>query len=345
VSLARSGSADRVAWIPFARRAALKALITGSGGFAGGHLAEYLLQHTDWEVAGLDLVAGRPAAWRDKMTQRVGDILTDLAQLQAFFAEIRPDYVFHLAAQAFVPSSWADPWSTLANNIRGQLNVLLAAISLGTMPRVLVIGSAEEYGAVTSADLPIDEETPLRPTSPYAVSKVTQDALGYQYYASHRLPVIRVRPFNHIGPAQSPAFVTSDFAKQVAEAEAGQREPILRVGNVEVRRDFSDVRDIVRGYHLALTRGEPGEVYNLGAERSYSIRQVLDILLSLSRVKMTVEQDPKRLRPAEIPDLVADCARIRAKTGWKATIPVEQSLYDVLEYWRGQVRQTAERPA
>lgn len=343
--MARSGCADRVPRISFARRPALKALITGSGGFAGGHLAEYLLQHADWEVAGLDLVAGRPAAWRDKMTQRVGDILTDLAQLQAFFAEIRPDYVFHLAAQAFVPSSWADPWNTLANNIRGQLNVLLAAISLGTMPRVLVIGSAEEYGAVTAADLPIDEETPLRPTSPYAVSKVTQDALGYQYYASHRLPVIRVRPFNHIGPAQSPAFVTSDFAKQVAEAEAGQREPILRVGNVDVRRDFSDVRDIVRGYHLALTRGEPGQVYNLGAERSYSIRQVLDILLSLSRVKMTVEQDPKRLRPAEIPDLVADCARIRARTGWKATIPVEQSLYDVLEYWRGQVSQTAERPA
>lgn len=308
-------------------------------------MAEYLLQNTDWQVAGLDLVEGRSAAWRDKMTLRVGDILTDLPQLQAFLAEIRPDYVFHLAAQAFVPSSWTDPWNTLANNIRGQLNVLLAAISLGTTPRVLVIGSAEEYGAVTAADLPIDEETPLRPTSPYAVSKVTQDALGYQYFASHKLPVIRVRPFNHIGPAQSPAFVTSDFAKQIAEAEAGLRESILRVGNLEGRRDFSDVRDIVRGYHLALIRGEPGEVYNLGAERSYSVRQVLGILLSLSKVKLTVEQDPKRLRPADIPDLVADCSKIRAKTGWKTTITVEQSLHDILEYWRGQVKPAVERPA
>ena len=308
-------------------------------------MAEYLLQNTNWQVAGLDLVEGRSAAWRDKMTLRVGDMLTDLPKLQSFFAEIRPDFVFHLAAQAFVPSSWSDPWNTLANNIRGQLNVLLAAIGLQTMPRVLVIGSAEEYGAVTAADLPIDEETPLRPTSPYAVSKVTQDALGYQYFASHKLPVIRVRPFNHIGPAQSPAFVTSDFAKQIAEVEAGQREPVLRVGNLEGKRDFSDVRDIVRGYHLALTQGEPGEVYNLGAERSYSIREVLDILLSLSKVKLTVEQDPKRLRPADIPNLVADCSKIRARTGWKATITVEQSLYDILEYWRDQVKSAVVRPA
>ena len=308
-------------------------------------MAEYLLQNTNWQVAGLDLVEGRSAAWRDKMTLRVGDMLTDLPKLQSFFAEIRPDFVFHLAAQAFVPSSWSDPWNTLANNIRGQLNVLLAAIGLPTMPRVLVIGSAEEYGAVTAADLPIDEETPLRPTSPYAVSKVTQDALGYQYFASHKLPVIRVRPFNHIGPAQSPAFVTSDFAKQIAEVEVGQREPVLRVGNLEGKRDFSDVRDIVRGYHLALTQGEPGEVYNLGAERSYSIREVLDILLSLSKVKLTVEQDPKRLRPADIPNLVADCSKIRARTGWKATITVEQSLYDILEYWRGQVKSAVVRPA
>jgi len=323
------------------RRSGLRALITGSGGFAGGHLAEYLLEQTDWEVAGLDLVEGRSAAWRSRMILRVGDILTDLPQLQSFFAEVHPDYVFHLAAQAFVPSSWADPWSTLANNIRGQLNVLLSAIGLAKMPRVLVIGSAEEYGAVTAAELPIGENTPLRPTSPYAVSKVAQDALGYQYFASHKLPVVRVRPFNHIGPGQSPAFVTSDFAKQIAEAEVGLREPVLRVGNLEGRRDFSDVRDIVRGYWLALTLGEPGHVYNLGAERSYSVRQVLDILLSMSRVRLSVEQDPKRLRPADIPDLVADCSQFRSRTGWKTTISIEQSLADILEYWRSHL----ERPA
>lgn len=317
-------------------------MITGIGGFAGGHLAEYLLAHTDWEVAGLDLVEGRAAQWHARVALHIGDLLTDLPKLQELFAKVRPDYVFHLAAQAFVPSSWADPWNTLANNIHGQLNVLLAAIALGTQPRVLVIGSAEEYGAVTREELPIREDTPLRPTSPYAVSKVAQDALGYQYYASHKLPVVRVRPFNHIGPGQSPAFVTSDFAKQIAEAEVGLREPVLHVGNLEGRRDFSDVRDIVRGYCLALTKGAPGEVYNLGAERSYSIRQVLDGLTSMSRVSLTVEQDSKRLRFADIPDLVADCSQFRTKTGWHADIPLLQSLQDILEFWRRQVQTKAD---
>ena len=280
---------------------------------------------------------GRATQLRSRISLHVGDMLMDLPALKDLLAAAKPDYVFHLAAQAFVPTSWADPWSTLENNIRGQLNVLLATIAMDTYPRTLVVGSADEYGIVAPEELPIRETNPLRPNSPYAVSKVAQDMLGYQYYASHKLPVVRVRPFNHIGPGQSPAFVTADFAKQIAEAEAGLREPVMRVGNLEARRDFSDVRDIVRGYYLAVSEGEPGQVYNLGAERSYSIREVLDILLALSEVPMTVEPDPARLRPSDVPEIVADCTRFRSQTGWRAEIPLERSLRDILNYWRKSV--------
>lgn len=352
----------------------LRALITGVGGFAGSHLAEYLLNNTDWDIIGLDLVAGRAAQWqslergekqpsapgatspagqretatreaagapaeaRGRVSLHIGDALMDLPALKKLFAAARPTHVFHLAAQAFVPASWEDPWTTLANNIRGQLNVLLAAIAMDAFPRVLVVGSADEYGTVAPEELPIRETNPLRPNNPYAVSKVAQDMLGYQYYASHKLPVVRVRPFNHIGPGQSPLFVTSDFAKQIAEAEAGLREPVLQVGDVSTRRDFSDVRDIVRGYHLALVEGEPGEVYNLGAERSYSIREVLDRLMALSTIPLRLEVDVTRLRPVDIPEIVSDCSKFRARTGWQARIPLEQSLQDILEYWRKQIQ-------
>jgi GDP-4-dehydro-6-deoxy-D-mannose reductase len=268
-----------------------------------------------------------------------GDTLLDLPALKELFAAVQPDHVFHLAAQAFVPASWEDPWSTLENNIRGQLNVLLASISLKASPRVLVVGSADEYGMLTAEELPVRETNPLRPNSPYAVSKVAQDMLGYQYYASHKLAAVRVRPFNHIGPGQSPAFVTSDFAKQIAEAEAGLRDAVMHVGNLEARRDFSDVRDIVRGYHLAITKGEPGEVYNLGAERSYSIRDVLDALLALSDTPIKVSQDPTRLRPSDVPEVISDCSRFRSLTGWRTEVPLEQSLRDILNHWRKTVRQ------
>ena len=289
------------------------------------------------EVWGLDLVEGHAAQWRSRVTLHIGDTLMNLPALKDLFATAQPTYIFHLAAQAFVPASWADPWSTLENNIRGQLNVLLAAVALGTYPRVLVVGSADEYGVVAAEELPIRESNPLRPNSPYAVSKVAQDMLGYQYYASHKLPVVRVRPFNHIGPGQSPAFVTSDFAKQIAEAEAGLREPVVQVGNLEARRDVSDVHDIVHGYYLALTKGEPGEVYNLGAERSYAIHELLDGLIALSKVPLTVRLDPARLRPSDVPEIVADCTKFRSCTGWRAEIPLRHTLRDILDYWRKSV--------
>lgn len=294
--------------------------------------------HTDWEIWGLDVVEGHAVQYRPRIQLHVADLLTNLPALKDLFATVKPDYVFHLAAQALVPTSWSDPWATLENNIHGQLNVLLAALHAGNAPRVLVIGSSEEYGIVPAHELPICETYPLRPINPYAVSKVAQDMLGYQYFASHQLPVVRVRPFNHIGPGQSPAFVVPAFAKQIAEIEAGLRESKVIVGNLDARRDLSDVHDIVRGYYLAISQGEPGEVYNLGAERSYPIRELLERLISLSKVRPTIEFDPQRLRPSDMPDVVSDCTKLRARTGWHAEIPLERSLQDILDYWRQRVQ-------
>jgi GDP-4-dehydro-6-deoxy-D-mannose reductase len=200
--------------------------------------------------------------------------------------------------------------------------------------RILVVGSSEEYGLVRPDELPIKETNPLRPTSPYAVSKVAQDMLGLQYHLSHKLFTVRVRPFNHIGPRQSLGFVAPDFASQIAEAEVGLREPIIRVGNLEPRRDFSDVRDVVRGYHQLITQGQPGEVYNLGSEQTRSVREMLETLMTMSQVPITVEQDSERLRPTEVPVMVSDCTKIREQTGWRPRISFEQSLQDVLDYWR-----------
>jgi GDP-4-dehydro-6-deoxy-D-mannose reductase len=318
----------------------LRALITGATGFAGSHLAEYLLAHTDLEVWGTDISSNERniAHIKDDLEFVVGD-MSEPGTTSRILSEVRPDYIFHLAAQAFVPLSWSDPWDTLANNIRAELNILQTLVDTAARPRVMVAGSADEYGMIRSDELPITESTPLRPYNPYAVSKIAQDMLGYQYFASHDLPVVRVRPFNHIGPRQSPAFVSSDFAKQIAEIEQGYREPRLAVGNLDARRDFTDVRDMVRAYFLALERGEPGEVYNLGAEHASSIQQVLDLLLRMSDAEIEVVQDASRLRPTDVPAVVSDCSKFRQQTGWRAMVTLEDSLRDILDYWRGRVRE------
>ncbi|MGB3906631.1 MAG: GDP-mannose 4,6-dehydratase [Anaerolineae bacterium] len=318
----------------------MRALITGVSGFAGSHLADYLISHTDLEVWGTDISGNdrNIAHIREDLDFAVGDMSQpDVAS--DILTRAQPDYVFHLAAQAFVPASWRDPWETISNNIRAQLNMLQALVKSGDRPRMLIVGSADEYGMITPDELPITEATPLRPYSPYAVSKIAQDMLGYQYFASHDLPIVRVRPFNHIGARQSPAFVTSDFAKQIAEIEAGSQEPKLQVGNLEAKRDFTDVRDIVRAYHLALEYGEAGEVYNLGAEQAHSIREVLDMLLAVSQVEIEVVPDPARLRPSDVPVVVCDCGKFRQQTGWRATVAVRESLLEVLNYWRERIKE------
>jgi len=267
--------------------------------------------------------------------------LMDAPRVHKIVAEVCPDWIFHLAAQASVATAWTDPLDTLINNIASQVNLTEAVLAWGGSPIILVICSNEEYGVVGPEELPIRETAPLRPPNPYAVSKVTQDMLGYQYHVSHGMAIVRVRPFNHTGPGQSDRFVASAFARQIAEAEIGLRPPVIKVGNLEAERDFTDVRDMVRGYHLAVLLGQAGEVYNLGSERAVTIRHVLDLLLANSHIPIRVEADPKLLRPADIPRVVADCSKFRALTGWRAEIPLEKTLIDLLDSWRERLKRIA----
>ncbi len=313
----------------------MRALITGVGGFAGSHLSDYLIHHTDWQVSGC-VLPGWDCSHLDSRVACLELDLRDPDAVRAMLEQAAPDAIFHLAAQAFVPVSWSDPWATLENNIRAEVNILDGLVRLGAMPRVVVVGSNEEYGLVRPQDLPLNENSPLRPNSPYAVSKVSQDLLGLSYFLSHGLPVLRVRPFNHIGPRQAANFVVPAFAKQIAEIERGQQPPVVRVGNLSARRDFTDVRDTVRAYYLLATQGEPGEVYNIGSGRSHSIREILDILIGYSRVPATIELDPSRMRPSDTPEIVCDAGKLRAATGWQPEIPLEQSLIDVLDDWRAR---------
>ena len=314
------------------------ALITGIGGFAGSHLADHLLAATDWQIVGCVLnECDIPPQLQGRVTCRAVD-LRDPQAVSGMLAETAPDVIFHLAALAKVEDSWRTPWPVLSNNIQSQLNILQALVNADAKPRIVVVGSNEEYGLVRPDELPLTENSPLRPNSPYGVSKVTQDMLGLQYYLSHQLPIIRVRPFNHIGPRQAPGFVAPDFASQIAQVEAGHHPPHMLVGNLEAQRDFSDVRDVVRAYHLVAVHGVPGEVYNIGSGQSHAVQELLDILLGYSRVDISIEKDPARLRPSDVPEVRCDAGRLQKLTGWKPTIPFETSLLDVLNDWRSRVQ-------
>ncbi len=320
----------------------MKALITGISGFVGSHLAEYLLEATDWEVAGTVFGPyGNITNLSDKLELYPAE-LSRIEVVTFILEQAQPDAIFHLAAQPLVSASQRDPWGTLETNIRMQLSLLEGVAKVRPDCRVLVVGSSEEYGQVTPDELPVDENAPLRPMNPYALSKVAQDLMGLQYHLTRKLQIIRVRPFNHIGPRQGLGFVTADFASQITAAELGLQRPVMSVGNLEARRDFSDVRDVVRAYTELITQGVPGEVYNIGAGESHSVQEILDTLLGMSRVPIEVRQDLDRMRPSDMPDIVCNATRIRELCGWRATIPFAQSLRDVLEYWRQEKAASAD---
>lgn len=311
-----------------------RALITGITGFVGSHLADHLLSQ------GAEVWGTR--RWRSRteniehLRDRVRLVECDLRDgpsVRRALEQSRPDWIFHLAAQSFVPYSWTVPVESLTTNIVGQVNLLESVRELGLSPRIQIACSSEEYGMVYPGELPIKETNPLRPLSPYAVSKVTQDLLGYQYHQSYGLWIVRTRGFNHTGPRRGDVFMTSNFSRQVAEMAKGLREPVLRVGNLDAIRDFTDVRDMVRAYVLALEKGQPGEVYNLASGRGYSVRQVVEVLRGLASVPFRVEEDPSRLRPSDVPVLVGDSTKFRDATGWAPTITFEQTLRDTLDYW------------
>jgi len=318
----------------------MRVLITGISGFVGSHMAEFALARGA-RVFGASRGRRGPENIRpllDRVTLLPCDLL-DAAAVRHAIEQSAPTHVVHLAAQSSVGESWQAPAETLATNVVGQANLLEAARMLARPPRVLCVGSSEEYGQVEEDELPIRESNALRPLSPYAVSKVAQDLMGYQYWKSYGLPIVRARAFGHDGPRRGEGFVTSSLARQVAEIEAGRREPVIEVGDLKPRRDYSDVRDIVRGYWLLVERGEPGEVYNLCSGRVWSIQEVLDFLLDRARVKgIAVRVDPARFRPSDVMVLQGDAAKIEAAMGWRTEIPFERTLADLLEYWRQRVR-------
>lgn len=313
----------------------MRILITGAGGFVGGHLVDLLLTLPDVSLhaAVLNPPGENPRLDSRPVTQHVAD-LRDPDAVRALVDAAQPDRVYHLAALAEVGASFRDPWKTLENNIRVQLNLQEAILRSGLEPRILIVSSSEIYGAAGGTGDPIDESYPFAPGSPYSVSKVTQDMLGLQYYLAHGMAVIRARPFNHIGPSQKGGFVASDFASQIAAVEAGQQEPVMWVGNLAAERDFTDVRDVVRAYHLLLERGTAGEAYNVCSGTSRSIRALLDTLLSFSSAEIEVRQDPARMRPSDVPRHVGNASKLRAATGWQPTIPFERTLLDILNDWR-----------
>jgi GDP-4-dehydro-6-deoxy-D-mannose reductase len=315
-----------------------RALITGITGFAGSHLADLLLSK-GYEVYGT-------YRWRSPMENvlhikdRIKLIDTDIRDAHNVEKTIKtaePDEIYHLASQSFVPSSWEAPQETLTTNIIGTVNILEGIRAANKDIKMQVAGSSEEYGLVKADELPIKEGNPLRPLSPYGVSKVAADKLACQYHYSYGLKTVVTRAFNHSGPRRGEVFVDSNFAKQIVMIEKKKTKPLMYVGNLTAQRDFADVRDVVVAYNLALQKCDFGEVYNICSEKTRTMQDVLDMLLKLTNAKIEIKQDAKRMRPSDVQVLLGDCSKFRKKTGWKPTIPYEKTLEDTLNFWRERV--------
>jgi GDP-4-dehydro-6-deoxy-D-mannose reductase len=318
----------------------MRILITGITGFAGSHLADHFLAEGDHEVYGT-------VKWRsnrENIRHIEGQVtllecdIKDAFAMKTILEAAKPDQIFHLAAQSYVPFSWRVPKETLDTNITGELNLFEGVRALKLDPIIHIAGSSEEYGLVHPDELPITEDNPLRPLSPYAVSKVAQDLLGYQYFKSYGLRIVRTRAFNHTGPRRGEVFATSNFARQLVEIELGRREPLLQVGNLDAVRDFSDVRDVVRAYAMALKSGKPGEVYNIASGKGIKIGDLLKKLIELTRVQVKIERDPTRLRPSDVQLLTGSAEKFKKATGWKPEIPFDKTLSDLMDFWRAIIK-------
>ena len=317
-----------------------KALIIGAAGFVGSYLIDHIQKHCIWSI----VVTKMP---QERLTLQGADVcdldIMDPAAITELLEEKRPDYIFHLAAQSSVAVSWKNPGLTVDVNIKGSLNVLDAVRKLDYKPRVLLIGSGEEYGHLRQDEVPVGEDNVLRPGNIYAATKACQNMIGAIYARAYGMDVLMVRAFNHVGPNQSPVFVVADFCRQAAEIELGMREPVIRVGNLSARRDFSDVRDVVRAYAALMEKGKAGETYNVGAGKAVEIRRILDMILSLAKKEIRVETDPARMRPVDVPVIEADIRKLQACTGWRTEIPLEKTIEETLNYWRETLRQLGKK--
>jgi GDP-4-dehydro-6-deoxy-D-mannose reductase len=314
-----------------------KVLITGITGFAGSYLAQHLLLAKKYDISGTYLF-DKSLDNVEYAKNKLNLIKADLSEEKSVFKiikDVTPDIIFHLAALTSPADSFKNPIATLTSNISLQVNLLEAVRKYDlSNTKILIVSSADIYGRVAKENLPINEETPLMPTSPYSVSKIAQDFLGLTYFLTYKLNIIRVRPFNHIGPRQSPNFVVSSFAKQIAEIEKGKRESILHVGNLETKRDFTNVKDMVRAYALAIEKGKYGETYNIGSGISYKISDILNKLVSMSKASIKIKKDETLFRPNDNPDLICDARKFIELTDWKPQISIETTLKETLDYWR-----------
>ena len=325
----------------------MRVLITGITGMVGSHLAEYILNnHLSVEIHGL-------VRWRSpldnihgiltKVTLHLAE-LRDLNSLVLLLRRIKPGWIFHLAAQSYVSSSFESPADTIHTNVIGTTNLLDAVRVAEIDPKIHICSSSEVYGQVTKDEIPIRETNPFRPASPYAVSKVGEDMIGLQYFLSYGIKTIRTRMFTHTGPRRGDVFAESAFAKQIAEIEAGLRSNPMKVGNLDSVRTFSDVRDAVRAYWLLLENCPPGEVYNIGGNRTMTVGEMLDILKSMARCKIEHEVDPVLVRPSDVTLQIPDISKFQAATGWKPEIPLETTLQDLLYYHRNRIKKGGETP-
>ncbi len=310
----------------------MRVLITGITGFAGRHLADFLSVKKSVQVYGL---ARRPGHSQKRV---YACDMRDSRKLEALVGQIKPDRIFHLAAQSSVSLSWEDPKETFEQNLIGTLHLFEAARKMCPKARIQIAGSAHEYGVPPKKLGRINESVPVNPLSPYAISKAAQGFLACQYSGHFGMRIIRTRAFNHIGPRQTAEFVTSSFARQIALIEAGRQRSEIFVGNLETVRDYTDVRDVVRAYWLVLEKGKPGEVYNIASGKGYTARQILNIYLRLSRARISIRRDRSRLRANDLPRLVGDSRKLALATGWKAQIPLENSLADILNFWREKIK-------
>lgn len=309
----------------------MKALITGIGGFVGGYLSEYLLNQ-NINVYGTSL-----GSYNEKEKTVYKMDITDKNSVKIVLEEIKPDYIFHLAAQSSAAISWEKPQQTVNVNINGTINLLDCIRELRLNSKILLVGSSEEYGFIDENDMPINENQNLKPGNIYAVSKIAQDMVGQIYAKAYNMDIIIVRAFNHIGPKQSINFVVSDFAKRIVEIEKKIIPPVLLVGNLNAKRDFTDVRDIVRGYYEIIKKGQSGEIYNIGSSKVYSIEYILNYLISLVQIDIEIKEDSNRMRPLDIPVIQCDNTKFIKATSWKPFYKIEQTLNDVIDYWRKNI--------
>lgn len=310
----------------------MKALIIGGAGFVGSYLIDHLLNDCGWSVA-VTKLEHETIEEREDISIFNLDIL-DKNAINKLLEYVRPDYIFHLAAQSSVSLSWKNPSLTIDVNIKGSVNVLDAIRELDYKPRVLLIGSGEEYGHILPDETPIAETNPTRPGNIYAATKACQNMIGKIYADAYQMDVIMVRAFNHIGPKQSPMFVVADFCKQVAEIEKGLREPVIKVGNLSAKRDFTDVRDVVRAYSLLIQKGIAGETYNVGSGKAITIEEILNTILSFTKAKISVQIDSNRLRPVDVPLIEANINKLIECTEWKPKILLNKTIEYTLDYWR-----------